>query len=534
MVPQTSFRAFAQLCQDLEATRGRNEKVRLISTFISSLQPEEVAVAVRFLTGRTFSEHDMKKLGVGGATLWKLAKAGALQTSLLAPETGVSLLDVNMAFGSLASLSGKDRQQRAGNLLDGLFSRLNDLEKKYAFRLLSGEMEIGAVDGVLLAAIASFSKLDLEKVRRAYMLMGDIGIIAEQALTNPNAIATARINLFSPVRPMLAEMATTIPHILTSHKRGTAFEYKYDGARIQIHKRGDIVRIFSRRLTEVTASLPEVVVLAKDQIGSKGALLEGEVIAVDAHGRPLPFQDLMRRFTRVHDIADATTKIPLQLHLFDILLLDDQELIEKPYAERREILERQLPQELLAPRIITADERQIQHLFDRALSEGHEGLMAKALDSRYEVGKRGKKWFKLKKAETLDLAIIAADWGYGRRSGWLSNYHLAVRDGDAGELLMVGKTFKGLTDQEFIEMTRRLGELKSSETEFTVNVKPKIVVEVAYDEIQRSLHYKSGFALRFARIAKIRDDKSIDEIDTLERLRELYNQQFARKGAIDL
>jgi DNA ligase-1 len=427
---------------------------------------------------------------------------------------------------------GKDRQQKAENLLQGLFSRFSDLEKKFALRLLSGEMEIGAVDGVLLAAIAASSKLALDRVRRAYMIMGDVGQVAELALTNPTAIASAKIELFNPVRPMLAEMATSIGEILESHSNGTAFEYKYDGARIQIHKLRDTARIFSRRLSDVTASIPEIATLVKESTSSKQVLLEGEVIAVDSDGKPLPFQDLMRRFRRMHDIEDATAKIPLQLHLFDILLLDKDELIDKRYAERRLILERVVPGELLAPRIVSQDEAEIQRLFDTALAEGHEGLMAKALDSRYEVGRRGKKWFKLKKTETLDLAIVAADWGYGRRTGWLSNYHLAVRDEQTGELLVVGKTFKGLTDDEFREMTKRLQELKSSGTEFTVTVKPAVVVEVAYDEIQRSPHYRSGFALRFARITRIRDDKRIDDVDTLQRLRTLYDRQFSRKGVL--
>jgi DNA ligase-1 len=528
----TPFRAFAELCQRLEATRSRNEKIQQISSFIHSLQPGEVPVAVRFLTGRVFGEQQVKKMGVGGATLWKLAKADSLQVSLLPTETGLTLLDVNRALESLASLSGADRQQRAENILQGLFSRFSELEKKYGFRLLSGEMEIGAVDGVLLAAIAAASKLELEKVRRAYMTMGDIGRIAELALTSPSVVDTARIIIFNPVRPMLAEMATDIREILESHKDGTAFEYKYDGARIQIHRQGDEIRIFSRRLSDVTASIPEIVTIVKDHVASKRALLEGELIAVDDSGKPLPFQDLMRRFRRVHDVTAATSRVPLQLHLFDILVAGDEEIVDRSYAERRKILEEEAPQDLLAPSIASNDQGEVQRLFDEALAEGHEGLMAKALDSRYEVGKRGKKWFKLKRAEKLDLVIVAADWGYGRRTGWLSNYHLAARDESTGEFLVVGKTFKGLTDEEFTGITKRLQELKSSETEFTVTVRPTIVVEVAYDEIQRSPHYKSGFALRFARIARIRDDKSPDEADTLERVRGLYDQQFSRKGML--
>ena len=528
-----SFRAFAELCESLGATRSRNEKGRLLSAFIAALQPEEVAVAVRFLTGRVFGEREIKTLGVGSAALWKLAKTDTLQTPLAPSEAGVALLHVDETFNSLASLSGKDKLRRAENLLQGLFSRLTDLEKKYAFRLLSGEMEIGAVDGVLLAAIASHSKLELEEVRRAYMILGDIGNVAEVAATNPSAIVSVKIALFNPVRPMLAEMASGVREILQSHKHGTAFEYKYDGARIQIHKRGDNIRVFSRRLTDVTDSVPEIVSLARDQVRSVEALVEGEVVAIDSGGKPLPFQDLMRRFRRVHDVKEATTRIPLELHLFDILLLDDRELIDRGYEERRRILEQQVPQELLVPRIVGKDESEIQHLFDKALAEGHEGLMAKALNSRYEVGKRGKKWLKLKKAKTLDAVIVAADWGYGRRTGWLSNYHLAVRDEGTGELLIVGKTFKGLTDEEFNDMTRKLQELKYSKTEFTVNVKPKIVVEVAYDEIQRSPRYKSGFALRFARITRIREDKSVDDVDTLQELRRRYDEQFARKGALN-
>jgi len=533
MASPTSFRVFAELCDKLGTTRSRNEKVQQISNFISALLPTEVPVAVRFLTGRVFGDQEMKKLGVGGAALWRLAKADSLQISLLSGETGPSLLDVGKTFESLASLSGTDRQQRAENILQGLFSRFSELEKKYAFRLLSGEMEIGAVDGVLISAIAAASNLSLSKVRRAYMTMGDIGQVAKLALTDPSAVDAAKIVLFNPVRPMLADMGTSIHEVLECHEHGTAFEYKYDGARIQIHKQGEKVRIFSRRLTDLTTSMPEIVAIARDRVKSEQVLLEGEVIAIDGKGKPLPFQDLMRRFRRVHDVAGATVKIPLELHLFDILVLGLEELVDRSYEERRKILEQEGPQELLAPHVVSRDEAEIQRLFDKALAEGHEGLMAKALDSKYEVGKRGKKWFKLKRAETLDLVIVAAEWGYGRRTGWLSNYHLAARDEKTGEFLVVGKTFKGLTDEEFAEMTRKLQELKLSETESTVSVKPRVVVEVAYDEIQRSPHYKSGLALRFARVRKIRDDKGSGEVDSLQRLHELYGQQFARKGMLD-
>jgi len=338
------------------------------------------------------------------------------------------------------------------------------------------------------------------------------------------------LRLFVPVKPMLAEMAEDISQVLAEHKDGSAFEYKFDGARIQIHRKQDRVRIFSRRLTDVTDSIPEMVDYAKTKVKASEFLIEGEVIALGEGGKPVPFQDLMRRFRRVHGVEDMVEKIPLRLYLFDVLQCDGKTLIDLPYTERWEILASLAPTESLAPRIMTRDPKVVNDFMQAALKEGHEGLMAKSLTSDYAPGARGKKWFKIKPSDRLDVVIVAADWGSGRRVSWLSNYHLAVRDDTTGEYLVVGKTFKGLTDAEFDMITKRLQELKIRESKWTVHVKPEIVVEVAHNEIQKSPRYKSGFALRFARVAKFRDDKAPEEADTIQRLRKLYEKQFENKG----
>src|SRR5947199_3843126 len=389
--------------------------------------------------------------------------------------------------------------------------------------MLLGEMRIGVVEGVLLDAIAKASEVPRQLVRRAHMLHGDIGDVAKIAMTEGSvAIEKVGLRLFIPVKPMLAEMAESIPPVLAEHKEGSAFEYKFDGARIQIHRKQDQVRIFSRRLTDVTDSLPEIVDYAKAKVRASEFLIEGEVVALGEGGKPVPFQDLMRRFRRVHGVDDMVEKIPLRLYLFDVLQSGGKTMIDFPYTERWKAFSTLVPEESLTPRIVTTDPHVAEIFMQSALKEGHEGLMAKSRTCDYSAGARGKKWLKIKPADRLDVVIVAADWGSGRRVGWLSNYHLAVRDDETGEYLVVGKTFKGLTDVEFEMITKRLQELKTKESKWTVHVKPEIVVEVAHNEIQKSPRYKSGFALRFARIAKFRDEKTREEADTIQRLRKMY------------
>jgi DNA ligase-1 len=305
-------------------------------------------------------------------------------------------------------------------------------------------------------------------------------------------------------------------------------EFKYDGARIQLHRDGDRVAIWTRRLSDVTRSLPDVVALARRDLGHAPFILDGEVLALDPDGRPLPFQELMRRFRRVHRVDELVREMPLALYLFDCLMADGRSLIDEPYERRWEALAAVTGGRYLAERLVVADAAVGRAFFARALEAGHEGVMAKDLQSPYEPGGRGKRWLKLKAAETVDCVIVAADRGSGRRRGWLSNYHLAVRDGDG--FADVGKTFKGLTDAQFAEMTARLWELTTADDGYTVRVRPEVVVEVRYNEIQKSPTYRSGLALRFARITKIRDDKGPAQATTLAGLEELYERQFATKG----
>jgi DNA ligase-1 len=326
---------------------------------------------------------------------------------------------------------------------------------------------------------------------------------------------------------MLAQTANNLKEVLQEHGT-TALEYKLDGARIQIHKLGNQVKIFSRRLTDVTASLPEVVETVKKELKVHEAIVEGEVIAVDEHG-PLPFQHLLRRFRRVHEIKRMLKEVPIKLYLFDVIWVDGKSLIDLPYTKRRKRLHQIAGNISLTPELITANIKKAESFLEKALQEGHEGVVAKKPTSTYVPGARGKAWFKVKQVlEPLDLVIIAAEYGYGRRHAWLSDYYLAARDAKTGEFMVVGKTFKGLTDEEIIQMTERLKELTIRKEGRRVIVLPRVVVEVAYNEIQRSPKYRCGMALRFARITRIREDKTPEEADTIQKVKEIYGKQFKK------
>lgn len=524
---QTPFARLTELTQRLEATTKRLEKRALLAAFLRSLRRDEVAPAVHLVVGRIFAESDSRALNVGWATL-KKALAGTKQ-SMLIPQP-LSILDATNAFAAIAKARGADSTRARRRLLESLLGRASEAERDVLLRNVFGEMRIGVNEGVMLEGIADAAHVDREAVRTAHMFLGDLGLVAEVALfEGVGGLKGRGLRLLAPMKPMLAELGEDPDEVLKEHGGTTAIEHKLDGARIQIHRRGDAVRIFSRRLSDVTSSLPEIVSIARS-LPAAEFLLEGEVVAVDASGKPLPFQDLMRRFRRVHGIEAAQEAIPLKLYLFDLLHLDGRTLIDEPYRSRWEGLERLVPREYLTARRLATRREEIESFLQEALAAGHEGLMAKALDSSYSVGKRGKKWFKIKPADLLDMAIVAAEWGSGRREGWLSNYWLAVRDGSSGTFQMIGKTFKGLTDAEFESMTERLRGLATSEERWGFHVRSEVVVEVAYNEIQRSPHYPSGFALRFARIVRIRDDKGPADVDTYARLKELYAKQFERKG----
>jgi len=523
----TAFAALSRLCESLAATSKRLEKRRILAEFLRSLDPEEVAPAVLLLTAKILPESEQKALNVGWATLSK-ALEGPRQVTL--QDEPLTILAVKETFGKVAATTGKDSVARKRRLLETLMGRATEADRRWLLGSLFVDMRIGVSEGVMLEAIADAASVPADLVRTANQLAGDLGHVAATALSGGGpALAGMSLQMFTPIKPMMAELGEDAESILKEHGGRTAVEYKFDGARIQIHRRGGEVRIFSRRLTDVTAGLPEIVEIARS-LPAKEFVLEGEVVAVDTAGKPLPFQDLMRRFRRVHDVETLRREMPLELHLFDILYRDGRVLLALSYEERWRELASLSPPKSLAERKVVTTAVEIEAFFREALQHGHEGLMAKALDSDYAVGKRGKKWFKLKPVETLDCVITAAEWGHGRRKGTLSNYHLAVRDGDSWQ--MIGKTFKGLTDAERAAMTDRLRSLAVKEHEWWVEVRPEIVVEVSYDEVQKSPTYPSGFALRFARISRIREDMGPSQAGAFEHLKMLYHRKFERKGQV--
>ena len=560
-----SFRALAELCEKLEGMKKRTLMISLVSDFLKTLEPEEVEPAVSMILGRALSKYSEHALEVSWATLseiirritgvdWKVftdafSKTGDIgaATKILFESSGVkrqlslfekvlTINDVRKSFEAIAEAVGPGSREKKERLLEALLSAASPLEAKYLVKIIIGEMRTGFHEGLMEQAVSEAFHVPLDAVQRASMVLGDIGVVAAIVRAGgKECLQKVGFKVFRPVKLMLAQMANDVAEALKEHGGKTALEYKLDGARVQIHKKGGNVKIFSRRLTDVTESLPEVVETVKRNIKVESAILEGEVIAVDGEGHPLPFQHLMRRFKRVHEIEDAASTIPVKLFLFDILYLNGQSLIALSYLQRRQILEEYAGEIPLTKQIITDSVEEAERFLKEALNAGHEGLMAKKIDSDYVPGIRGKRWLKIKPTlPPLDLVIVAAEYGYGKRHRWLSDYYLAARDAETGEFLTVGKTFKGLTDAEIVEMTKRLKELAVKEEPRRVLVVPKIVVEVAYNEIQKSPKYKCGMALRFARITRIRDDKTPEEADTIQRVREIYASQFSQKGNIRL
>jgi DNA ligase 1 len=522
-----NFSEFAALCYHLEKTSSRLAKVASAAEYLKRLAPEEIRHGVAFLSGRPFPISDPRTLDIGAGAFAHAAETPHIENSV---SPSLTLADVAESFARIADAGGKGSRSAKYERLRELVEMTDSDERSILFRLLNNELRIGLHDGLIQEAIARASGGDLKSVRRAALFLSDLAEVAAIALTQGGAaLREVAIKLFVPLLPMLSELCEDFDSAFAAHGGNTAFEFKYDGARVQIHKEGEQVRIWSRRLTEVTDSLPEIAQIVRRDLLGDSFILDGEVVAVGKDGRPFPFQELMRRFRRIHDIESAANDIPLNLHLFDCLLLNGASLIDEPYDSRWQTLVEMTSGKHLARRQITSDRIEAETLLKDALAAGHEGLMAKALDSPYMPGNRGKLWFKIKPAETVDCAIIAADRGSGRRRGWLSNYHLAVADGNGG-FAPVGKTFKGLTDKEFTKMTSQLQELQLADDGYTVAVQPAIVVEVAYNEIQRSPQYSSKLALRFARIKRIRDDKSVDQITTLRELQNLYERQFVSKS----
>jgi DNA ligase-1 len=495
-------------------TRGRRDKIALLAALLATVPPDEIALATGYLCGNV----PQSKLGVGWASLQAAASAAP------AGSAGLELAEVDAALERIARTGGKGSADMRQRLLRELFSRLTADEQRFLTGLLTGELRQGALEGLVAEAVAKAAAVPAEDVRRAIMLAGDLPRVAHAALTEGSAgLARFDVQLFRPVLPMLAGTAETEAEAL-GELGEAVLEWKLDGARVQIHKSADEVRVYSRRLNEVTPAVPELVEQVR-ALPARELILEGEAIALRPDGTPLPFQTTMTRFGRRLDVARVRETVPLTLFLFDLLYLDGASLMDEPLARRADALARTVPEPLVVPRLVTASPDAAREFLAGALARGHEGIMAKALDAPYEAGRRGRRWLKLKPVRTLDLVVLAAEWGHGRRRGWLSNLHLGARDQVGGGFVMLGKTFKGMTDEMLAWQTARLQELEVSRDGHTVYVRPELVVEVAFNDLQASPQYPGGLALRFARVKGYRPDKVAGDADTMATLREIWRRQ---------
>lgn len=485
------------------STRSRLQKIAALAEVLGRLEPDEAPVGVAFLAG----ELRQGRIGIGGSTLRAARPAEA------AEEPSLTLRDVDQALTGLSRMCGPGSGNARLQGLRDLLARGTLPEQEFLSRLLFGELRQGALDGLMIEALARAADLPAASVRRAVMLCGSLGPPAVAALTEGAAgLAGFRLEVFRPLHPMLAETAQDAAEALQRLGRA-AFEWKLDGMRVQVHRSGDRVRLFTRGLKEVL--VPELVSEAL-ALPVREIVLDGEILALRPDGSPHAFQTTMRRLTE--------RKEPLSTFFFDVLHLDGQTLLDLPATDRCALLERVVPAERRVPRIVTDDLAVAEAFVNDALERGHEGVMAKALDSPYEAGARGATWLKIKAVHTLDLVVLAAEWGSGRRQGWLSNLHLGARDPETGGFVMLGKTFKGMTDEILAWQTTRLQELETSRDSYTVYVRPELVVEVAVSDVQTSPHYPGGMALRFARLKRHRDDKTAAEADTVEAVRAIHRR----------
>jgi DNA ligase 1 len=490
---------------DVAATRSRRQKVDVLAGTLRSLVPEEVEVGASLLAGVPRQE----RLDVGWRTLQHIRPAPA-------PAPALDVLDVHAALDELAAAKGPGSRQGKARILEGLLGAATGEEQRFLARLIIGELRQGALEGIVAQAIAQAWELPEPLVRRAWMLAGDLGVVARAAATGgAPALEAFRLTLFRPLQPMLAQSSETAAAAVAAVGEALV-DHKLDGARIQVHRQGAEVRVYTRNLRDVTARSPEVVAAAS-ALEADAAVLDGEVIALRADGTPHPFQDTMARFGS--DLPDtAPPGVALTPFFFDCLHLDGVDLLDAPLSERRAALERAVPAGHRVPGRVVADADTAEAVMAEALGLGQEGVVVKALGAPYEAGRRGAAWRKVKPVHTLDLVVLGVEWGSGRRKGWLSNLHLGARDPDGG-FVMLGKTFKGMTDEMLQWQTERLLALETARDGHVVHVRPELVVEVAFDGVQSSTRYPGGVALRFARVKRYREDKDPAEADTIDDVR---------------
>jgi len=500
------------------ATSGRRDKAATIGAFLRSLEPDEVAIAVAWLAGET----RQGRAGIGYAALRDARTGGA-------PSATLALRDVDAALAAIAATGGRGSAASRAAQLAALFARATPDEQAFLAHLLVGELRQGALEGLMIDAVAVAAGVRPEVVRRAAMVGGGIAAIAPAALREGEAgLARFALTTMRPVAPMLAQPADDLADALAALPE-RALEWKVDGARVQVHRDGADVRIFTRTGNDVTAAAPEIVE-AVQALPVSPLILDGEAIALRDDGAPYPFQDTMRRFGRVQSVAAMRATLPLSVLFFDVLRAGGDDLLAAPASARFDALAAALPDALRIPRLVTQDDADAQAFHDRALALGHEGVMVKALDSAYAPGERSAAWRKVKRAHTLDLVVLAAEWGHGRRRGTLSNLHLGARNPADGTFVMLGKTFKGLTDELLAWQTRELLAREIGRDERAVHVRPELVVEVAFNDLQASPRYPAGLALRFARVKGYRPDKRAADADTIEAVRAIFAAQAAPHG----
>ncbi len=492
------------------ATRSRKAKVEAISALLAAAEPDEIETLTSYVAGSL----RQRRTGLG----WR--SVGELPEPAAAPS--LELLEVHEAFDRIAGLSGSGSRTGRAAAVGELFGRATAEEQAWLRGVVTGSVRQGALDAIVQEAVARAAAVPLAAVRRAAMLTGSTIRAAVVAFDGgAEALGLVALEVGRPVLPMLASSAPDLPAALA--KVGgdrVAVDAKLDGIRIQVHRDGDAISVSTRTLEDITSRLPEVVSVAL-ALPATRFVLDGEALALDAEGRPRPFQETASRTAQA---AQEDGGVAVTPYFFDVLHLDGDDLMELPGEQRLTVLERLVPEQYRVPRLVTADADQAAEFLRSTLADGHEGVVVKSLDAPYDAGRRGAAWVKVKPVLTLDLVVLAVEWGSGRREGWLSNIHLGARDPESGGFVMLGKTFKGMTDEMLAWQTERFTELATSPADrssYVVQVRPEQVVEVAFDGVQRSSRYPGGVALRFARVVRYRDDKTADEADTVDTVRAL-------------
>ncbi|MER6257634.1 ATP-dependent DNA ligase [Streptomyces sp. NPDC001584] len=495
----------ARVSREVAETSARSRKSALLAELFAAASPEEAGLVISYLSGRL----PQGRPGIGWRTLAQEVEPAA--------DPALTVRDVDTAVGELATVAGTGSVERRGRILAGLLGRATGPEQVFLRALLSGEVRQGALDAVALEGVAAAARVPAAALRRAVMLDGSLPRVAAAVLAEGvQALRTVTLRVGQPVQPMLAGTAKSVAEALAV-LGPCAVEEKLDGIRVQVHREGDDVRIYTRSLDEITGRLPEVAELART-LPAERFILDGEVIGRAADGRPVPFQEIASRVGSRVDVEAARRTLPVAPYFFDVLAVGEDVLLDVPVRERYAALAALVPEDARVRRLAVEDPgeqgAEAEEFWAETLRRGHEGVVVKSLDSAYAAGRRGRHWLKVKPVHTLDLVVLAAEWGHGRRTGLLSNLHLGARTGD-GTYAMLGKTFKGLTDEMLRWQTERLRGLAVEDDGFTVRVRPELVVEIAYDGLQRSSRYPAGVTLRFARVLRHRPDKTATEADTV-------------------